>query len=84
MLFSSYPAPFLNASCSQRNRLLELKISLRNADLTKTLQASAVVPTKAKAVHFRVPASFSLLKRKKALYFRVYMINSRRRNRFYQ
>jgi len=45
--------------------LLELKISHRNADLTKTLQASAVVPTEAKAVDFRVPACLSPLKKKR-------------------
>lgn len=45
--------------------MLELKISLRNADLTKTLQASAVVPTEAKAVDFRVPACLSPLKKKR-------------------
>lgn len=44
--------------------MLELKIS-RNADLTKTLQASAVVPTEAKAVDFRVPACLSPLKKKR-------------------
>lgn len=45
--------------------MLELKISHRNADLTKTLQASAVVPTEAKAVDFRVPACLSPLKKKR-------------------
>lgn len=70
--------------------MLELKISHRNADLTKTLQASAVVPTEAKAVDFRVPACLSPLKKKRKkkrkshFCIGVYMTSIRRQDRFYQ
>lgn len=56
MLLNSYPILLLHDTPCWRNWLLELKISLRNSDLTKALKAFTAVSTEAKAVGFRIPA----------------------------